>query len=218
MKLKKLGQDLLRFLGNYFLFSGISLLLKTLKINSRNRECLERLLKENKNFVVAFWHGSMLVPWYISRNHNFSALVSKSKDGALLEKVLSRWNYRVVRGSSNDGGSLALRMLLDMAASGRPIAITPDGPKGPYHKMKAGAVVVARKAGIPLILLGVGIKEKRTLKSWDQFEVPKFFTTVNLVFSDPVCLHEELSYEETSKLIEECEHKLNELQKEAGIF
>ncbi|MGE5429930.1 MAG: lysophospholipid acyltransferase family protein [Syntrophomonadaceae bacterium] len=218
MKPKKFGQDILRLLGSYFLFTGISLLLKSLKINSRNREHFDRLLGENKNFVVAFWHGSMLVPWYISRGMNFSALVSRSKDGTLLEKILKKWNYNVVRGSSNDGGSQAMKILLEAAASGRPVSITPDGPKGPYHKLKAGAVVVAKKAGIPLILLGVGVKKKRILRSWDKFEIPKFFTSINLFFSDPVCIDSELSYEETTKLIEECERKLNDLQEEAGNF
>lgn len=218
MKPKKLGQDILRFLGNYFLFSGISLLLKTLKINSRNREHFDALLKENKNFVLAFWHGSMLVPWYINRGLRFSALVSRSKDGTLLERILCKWNYNVVRGSSNDGGSQALKTLLQEASSGRPVSITPDGPKGPYHKLKAGAVVVAKRAGIPLILLGVGFKKKRNLNSWDKFEVPGFFTSVNLFFSDPVCIDNQLSYEETTKLIELCEQKLNNLQEEAGKF
>ncbi|MCU7492276.1 MAG: lysophospholipid acyltransferase family protein [Bacteroidota bacterium] len=218
MKLKKLGQDILRFLGNYFLYSGISLLLKTLKINSRNREHFDRLIKENKNFVFAFWHGSMLIPWYINKDLDFSALVSRSKDGRLLDKILTKWNYRVIRGSSNDGGSMALKLLLQAASSGRPVAITPDGPKGPYHKLKAGAVVVAKKAGIPLILVGVGVKKKRILGSWDRFELPKFFTSINLVFSDPVSVCSELSYEETTKLIEECERKLNDLQEEAGNF
>lgn len=218
MKLKKLGQDILRFLGNYFLYSGISLLLKTLKINSRNREHFDRLIKENKNFVFAFWHGSMLIPWYINKDLDFSALVSRSKDGSLLDKILTKWNYRVIRGSSNDGGSMALKLLLQAASSGRPVAITPDGPKGPYHKLKAGAVVVAKKAGIPLILVGVGVKKKRILGSWDRFELPKFFTSINLVFSDPVSVCSELSYEETTKLIEECERKLNDLQEEAGKF
>ncbi|MGE5352017.1 MAG: lysophospholipid acyltransferase family protein [Acidobacteriota bacterium] len=218
MKPKKLGQDILRFLGNYFLFSGISLLLKTLKISSRNRDHFDRLVKEDRNFVFAFWHGSMLIPWYINRDLKFSALVSRSKDGSLLEKILAKWKYRVIRGSSNDGGTQALKLLLQAATSGRPIAITPDGPKGPYHKLKAGAVVVAKKAGIPLILVGVGVKEKRILRSWDRFELPKFFTSINLVFSDPVFVSSELSYEETTKLIEECERKLNDLQEEAGNF
>lgn len=218
MKLKKIGQNTLRFLGNYFLYSGISLLCRSLKINFRNREAMDKLLSQNKNFVLAFWHGSMLIPWYINKDRNFSALVSRSKDGTLLDRVLSKWNYQVVRGSSNEGGSAALKSLVQIANSGRPIAITPDGPKGPCHKLKAGAVVVAKKAGIPLVLLGVGLKDKRTLRSWDKFEVPKFFTHVNLVFSDPICIDAELSYEETSRLIEECEQKLNELQKEAGKF
>ena len=108
--------------------------------------------------------------------------------------------------------------MIDFAKNGHSIAITPDGPKGPPRKLKAGAVVSAKKAGLPLILAGIGFKNKRLLKSWDSFQVPKFFTRANVIYSDPLYINENLGREETSKVIEECEKKLNELQSEAERF
>jgi len=57
----------------------------------------------------------MLLPWYLNRNKNFAALISKSKDGDLLAKILKHWKYEVVRGSSSTGGNVALGIMADYA-------------------------------------------------------------------------------------------------------
>jgi lysophospholipid acyltransferase (LPLAT)-like uncharacterized protein len=218
MKLKKIKQDFLRFTGNFTLFYGINVLCKTLRISVSNKEQIDKLEVQDKNYVVAFWHGTMLLPWYLNRNKNFAALISKSKDGELLGRILSHWNYDVIRGSSSSGGDVALGIMVDYAKSKSSIAITPDGPRGPAFKMKAGAVITAKKSGLPLVLLGVGYKSSRKLKSWDSFQVPYFFTKANVKFSEPIYINNNLNYDETSQIIKSCEQKLFKLQAEAEIF
>ncbi|PIW70586.1 MAG: hypothetical protein COW08_01030 [Ignavibacteriales bacterium CG12_big_fil_rev_8_21_14_0_65_30_8] len=218
MKVKKIEQAFLRKIGQHTLFQSVNLLCKSLRISYENKNIVEKLEKENKKFVLAFWHGCMLLPWYLQRNKNFAGLTSKSKDGDLLAKVLKLWNYQVVRGSSTEGGDIALGILLDFAKNGCSISITPDGPIGPYRKMKAGAVIAAKKSGLPLILVGVGYKSKKNLKSWDKFTIPKPFTKTKVIFSDPIIIKNDISYEETSKMIEKCDKLLNEIQTKAETF
>ena len=218
MKLRKFSQTVLRIFGNLFLVYLVNVLCKTLRISFSNRTAVEALENQKKNYILGFWHGTMLIPWYINRKKNFAALISKSKDGDLLAKILKNWKYEVVRGSSTSGGSVALGIMVDYAKNNSSVAITPDGPRGPMHKMKAGAVIAAKKGRIPLVLCGIGIKKKKILKSWDGFEVPMPFTKVNLIFSDPVYINENLGFSETSKIILNCETKLNELQTEAQKF
>jgi lysophospholipid acyltransferase (LPLAT)-like uncharacterized protein len=218
MKLKKVRQDFLRFIGNYVLFQLVNILCRSLRLTYVNKDVIEELERQKKNYILGFWHGTMLLPWYINRNKNFAGLTSKSKDGDLLAKILKKWNYKVLRGSSSEGGDIALGMMVDFARSGNSVAITPDGPKGPPHKLKAGAVVSAKKSELPLILVGVGFKKKRLLKSWDSFQVPKFFSKVNVVFSDPVLVDKNLDREKTSEIIEQCEKILNDIQTKAEIF
>lgn len=215
MTLKEIKRNVLRSIGKRFSFFAIDVLCKSLKIKIENGEAVQKLINEKKNFVVAFWHGSMLIGWFLHRDKNFAALVSKSKDGDLLSNILTKWNFEVARGSSHIGGKEALEILLKQADEGYSIAITPDGPTGPIYKMKAGAVITAKKAKIPLFLLGIENNKKRKLKSWDGFEVPKFFSRTVAVYSDPIFIDAELSYDETSKKIEECEELLNNLQKKA---
>lgn len=218
MNSKKINQDVLRIIGNFIIVPGINLLCKSLKIDLINKQAVDSIEKDGKNYVLAFWHGTMLLPWFVNRDNGFIGLTSKSKDGNLLAKVLKSWNYTVVRGSSHKGGDVALGVMVDYARNKKSIAITPDGPRGPARKMKAGAVVTAKKANVPLVLAGVAFKKKRMLKSWDSFEIPKFFTSAKIIFSEPIYISNSLSYDETSALIKECEIQLNKLQEEAGNF
>ncbi|MCH8940987.1 MAG: lysophospholipid acyltransferase family protein [Bacteroidetes bacterium] len=218
MKIRKLEQAFLRKLGHYTLFQIVNVLCKSLRITFKNKEVIKKLENENQKFVLAFWHGSMLLPWYLQRYKNFAGLTSKSKDGDLLARVLNLWRYNVVRGSSTEGGEIALGILLDYAKNGYSISITPDGPLGLYRKMKAGAIITAKKSGLPLVLIGVGFKRKSNLKSWDKFTVPKLFTKATVIYSNPIRIDKDLSYNETSKMIEKCEKILNQIQNEAEIF
>ena len=218
MTLKIIKHDVLRFIGNYTLFFGINILFKTLRISFINKKVIDELERDGNNYVLAFWHGTMLLPWYLHRKKNFAALISKSKDGDLLGKILKRWNYNVIRGSSSVGGDVALSIMVDYAKNNNSIAITPDGPRGPAFKLKAGAIITSKKSGLPLVLLGIGFKNKKLLKSWDSFQVPFFFTKATAVFSDPIYVDNKLGYDDTSKIIENCERQLRKLQEAADKF
>ena len=218
MKTRKLRQDFLRLIGQYIISIAVSVLCKTLRVTVTNSETLEQLAKENKNFIFAFWHGTMLLPWYLNRNKNVAALTSKSKDGDLLARLLKSWNYQVIRGSSSSGGEIALGIMVDYARNKNSVAITPDGPRGPAKKLKAGAVVTAKKSGLPLVLIGVGYNKKRVLRNWDSFQIPAFFSKANAIYSEPIIIDKNLDYEATSEMINMCEAKLDELQVKAERF
>ncbi len=218
MKFKQVKQGSLRFIGNYSIALFATVLCKTLRIKFINQNVIEKLEKNKLNYVLAFWHGSMLLSWYIHRRRDLVALISKSKDGDLLSNLLKFWDYTVVRGSSTEGGEVALGILIDYAKNNKSIVITPDGPKGPRHKLKAGAVVTAKKTGIPLILMGVGFKNKKFLKSWDKFEVPRLFSEANIIYSDPIYIDKNLTYEGTSEIIKKNEELLNSLYYKANKF
>ena len=218
MNLKKAQQDALRFASQFFITGGVTALCKSLKITVQNGATIENLKREKQNFVLAFWHGTMLLPWYLHGNPSFAALTSKSKDGDLLARILKKWKYNVVRGSSSVGGDVALGIMIDYTKNDYSIAITPDGPRGPRHKFKAGAVITAKKANVPIVLSGVGYKKRKVLKNWDKFEIPFFFSRAKIIYSDPIYVSNELNYDETSDVIEECETKLNLLQQQAQVF
>jgi lysophospholipid acyltransferase (LPLAT)-like uncharacterized protein len=211
MKLKESNRNILRKVGNILLPFIVDLLLLTVKVKlNKSKDELK-----GKNFIAAFWHGKMLIGWHLFRKNNPAAIVSTSKDGELLTRVLKHWDYDLVRGSSSKGGKEALQILIEKALEGKAIVVTPDGPLGPAKKFKAGAVIVAQRTLKPLLLTGIGYEKSVKLKSWDEFEIPYPFSRVYVEFSEPVLIEQNLSYDETSEAIKKMEDKLNELTNKA---
>ncbi len=194
------------------------MLCATLRIRRKRAESFEEFQKENKPSVVAFWHGSMLVGWFLHRprnGHTVAALVSQSEDGAILSATLARWGYTLIRGSSHIGGKEAMQVMVNAVEQGNSLCITPDGPTGPRHQMKMGAVRVAQRTQVPLFLVGISIKKKKILKSWDQFEIPLPFSTVDVYYSEPVMVSLELKDTSLNDFLIEQEKQLEELNSNA---
>lgn len=215
MKIKEIKKSILIFFGLNVLSLIVNLIVKTYRIEIINDSSLKKISNEGKQFISAFWHGKMLIPWYVHRDYKIAALVSKSKDGEILTRLLKNWNYNIVRGSSHIGGKEALQIMEDKIEEGFSFAITPDGPTGPVFKMKPGAVVLAHRKSIPLFLIGTASNKHFVFNSWDNFHVPKPFSKIAIKYSDPIYIKKETSREEISNLIAVCQTQLNKLQEEA---
>ncbi|NUN09459.1 MAG: lysophospholipid acyltransferase family protein [Ignavibacteriaceae bacterium] len=216
--MNKTKQKFLQFLGRHLTYGLVMGVCRSLKAEVINYSPLKELLDKNARVIIAFWHSTMLYPWYFHRGRNMMGLTSQSKDGEILARVLRKWGYQTARGSSHKGGKVALEIMVDYARFEGSVCITPDGPTGPVYKFKPGAVVSAKKASVPLVMLGVAYENAIKLKSWDRFEIPKPFTKVRLIFSDPVYIDKDTEYEKVSEMIIKCEEQLNGLQSEAGKF
>lgn len=165
--------------------------------------------------VVAFWHGSMLPIWWAFRGLRPTAMVSASRDGALLAQLLQDWNYRTVRGSSSQGGSAALSDLV-RAAHDHVVMLTPDGPRGPSQEMKPGAVVAAQRAGVPLLLVAARVSRSKIFdRSWDRFVLPLPFATVTLVIDVPCMISAEATRQEVDAIIAGSQQRLRTLANES---
>ena len=164
--------------------------------------------------VIAFWHGEMLPVWQyfsnkqIKENQKFNAIVSLSNDGDILSKLLNMMQYTLIRGSSSNNNVGVLKKMLEVGGKEN-ILITPDGPRGPRQKMKAGAFIVSQRTQIPLILLRCKIKNKKIFKkSWDKFELPLPFTNVDIFVINSFIVPSNLSYNELNKFILDNESKM----------
>lgn len=165
--------------------------------------------------VVAFWHGSMLPIWWAFRGLRPTAMVSASRDGALLAQLLQDWNYRTVRGSSSQGGSAALSDLV-RAAHDHVVMLTPDGPRGPSQEMKPGAVVAAQRAGVPLLLVAARVSRSKIFeRSWDRFALPLPFATITLVIDAPRMISAEATRQDVDAIIAQSQERLRTLANES---
>jgi lysophospholipid acyltransferase (LPLAT)-like uncharacterized protein len=151
--------------------------------------------------VVAFWHGEMLPVWAFFAGQDGVALVSQSRDGALLAQLLEQWGYRCIRGSSSRGGREALDELVTLARQGALVLITPDGPRGPRGVAKRGAVLCAQQAQVPLYWCRVRCRWAwRFRRSWDQFILPLPFARIEITLSAPIVVSASLDTEGVSTL------------------
>jgi lysophospholipid acyltransferase (LPLAT)-like uncharacterized protein len=164
----------------------VGLLARTWRFRIRNAEGWQRLRATNKPWVFALWHATLLPIAYRHSNEGVAVLVSQHRDGELIARVLAAWGNTTVRGSTTRGGSRALLAMIDELERGVPVAVTPDGPRGPALKFQSGALVAAQRANVPVIPMLVHADRAWRLKSWDRFMIPKFFARVTIAYGDPV--------------------------------
>ena len=146
-------------------------------------ESRQHLTRHEGPVMFALWHNRLffaLEGFRRFRRRPIYALVSASRDGAWLDAFLATGGVRTVRGSSSRRGREAVGALLAKLREGHDIGITPDGPRGPMYDFKRGAFIVARRADVPVLLIGCRFESAWRLKSWDGFYVPKPFSRVHL--------------------------------------
>jgi lysophospholipid acyltransferase (LPLAT)-like uncharacterized protein len=139
---------------------------------------------EDEPVVVVVWHNRLFLVAELFRRFGrvrpFYSLVSASKDGAWLDAFLESLGMRTVRGSSSRLGREAVAALVEELKAGHHVGITPDGPRGPCYDFKAGALIVARRARAPLLLIGGEFRCAWRLATWDRFYVPMPFSRVRV--------------------------------------
>ncbi len=130
--------------------------------------------------IFAAWHNRlalslMLYERYVRRrqkDRKLVCLVSASKDGGLLARIMELFNVIPVRGSSSRRGAQALRELVALGQLGRDLAITPDGPRGPCYVVRDGVIATAQLTGLTIVPVSYRLNWKIRLKSWDRFQLP----------------------------------------------
>ncbi|MFI5231527.1 MAG: lysophospholipid acyltransferase family protein [Gemmatimonadales bacterium] len=163
----------------------VGLLARTWRIRARNADGWLRMRAEKKPWVFALWHAVLLPVAYKHSDEGVAVLVSQHRDGELIARVLAAWGNSTVRGSTTRGGSRALLAMIKELEQGIPVAVTPDGPKGPAREFQPGALIAAQRAGVPVIAIAVHADRAWRLKSWDRFMIPKFFARVTFAYGEP---------------------------------
>ena len=140
-------------------------------------------------YIGALWHNRLLLlPHVLKRflpQRTGAALISASRDGALLADLVRRFGFDVVRGSTSRKGAAAMLQLADIMANGRDAVITPDGPRGPAYEIGAGIVFLAQKSGAAVVPINIEYENCWRLKSWDRFILPRPFSAVRVIFAAP---------------------------------
>jgi lysophospholipid acyltransferase (LPLAT)-like uncharacterized protein len=164
-----------------------------------------------KPVIFCLWHNRLAISMVVHRRHRrkLAALVSASRDGALLSAVLDRFGVEQVRGSSSRRGPQALLELTTRGEMGYDLAVTPDGPKGPRYIVQAGVISLAQVTGLPIIAVTCNTYRKACLKSWDRFQIPLPFSRCELKLNKPLFVPREACAIKREELRRELEANLN---------
>jgi lysophospholipid acyltransferase (LPLAT)-like uncharacterized protein len=168
---------LIIFLGYWV----IRLIGSTLRVCVSYEEGAQKTVGE-RPLVASFWHSCIIPSTYLFRNLGIRVMSSNSYDGEYMGRIIHKFGYVAVKGSSSRNAVRALLGLRRALEDGRAVAFTLDGPRGPRHKVKPGPVALARSSGAALTMYYAAVDKAWTLKTWDRLMVPVPFSRVLVRF------------------------------------
>lgn len=190
----------------YYIIMLIKLTLKIEIIGKEN-------MSEEKPYVLALWHSkvvaTVLALGFIKKR---AGLASPSADGELISVPLEKLGYKMIRGSSGKDSVKGLVQLIKAVKEGYTIGTPLDGPKGPRFEAKQGMMYVAQKSGRPMVFMGAAYSKKWVLsKTWDKCQIPKPFSKVVCVISEPFYLEKSIPVEDYKEIVEKKLNDINEV-------
>ncbi len=172
--------------------------------------------RENKSFIVCFWHGRIMLMRYCwDMAKPICMLISEHQDGQLIARTNTHFGTKAVVGSSSRGGAKAVREMVRLLNSGTYVGITPDGPRGPRMRSGEGLITVARLAGVPIIPVSYSTSRGKHLSSWDRFLVAKPFGKGVIVWGQPIEVARNADKEAIEDTRTRIEDSLNTITREA---
>ena len=136
--------------------------------------------------IGPFWHRAVIPATYYFRGRGIAVVTSRSFDGEYIARIIERFGFVAVRGSSSRGGSGALLGMNRVLVSGHIAAFTIDGPRGPRFVAKPGPVMLARMSGVPILCFYLACQRPWILRSWDAMMVPRPFSRVHVRWTKPI--------------------------------
>ncbi|MCA1564105.1 MAG: lysophospholipid acyltransferase family protein [Acidobacteria bacterium] len=136
--------------------------------------------------IYTSWHNSVFLATYFWRGRGIAVMTSRSFDGEYIARFIQRFGYGAPRGSSSRGAVGALVEMVKLVRQGRPAGFTIDGPRGPRHVAKMGAVLLAKKTGAPVLPFSVNPERYYAAPSWDGLQIPYPFTRARVLIAPPI--------------------------------
>ncbi len=185
---KKIKIAITSFFGQWL----FQLLFKLNKIEVKGEENLINLINSGRPIMVCVWHGRLVFPsWYLRlKTTNVHAIASRHTDAEIMARILRRWGYGLIRGSTRKGGKAVVQKMADVFKNAGIIAVTNDGPKGPPRIAKAGSTGLALQYNVQIVTITGSATKFWQMKSWDRSMLPKPFGTIHIIVSPPLDISE----------------------------
>jgi lysophospholipid acyltransferase (LPLAT)-like uncharacterized protein len=157
-----------------------------MRIREENRQPSEELHARGGRLIVCLWHDEMFALIPQAKKLKLAAIISASHDGDMLARILASKNVGAVRGSSRRGGAKALLAMAHLMQHEQTNAvITVDGPAGPWHKVKDGALFLAHQTNAHILPVRIHHNCAWRAPTWDKFQVPLPFSSAIVRYGAP---------------------------------
>ncbi|MFZ0732239.1 MAG: lysophospholipid acyltransferase family protein [Candidatus Sulfotelmatobacter sp.] len=155
----------------------IRLLGPTLRVSVSYEDGAQKTLEE-RPLVASFWHECMIPATYLFRDMGIRVMSSFSYDGEYMGRIIRRFGFVAVKGSSSRNPIRALLGLRRALEDGWTVAFSLDGPRGPRRKVKPGPSGLARSSGLAMTAFHAAVDRAWILHSWDRMMIPRPFSRV----------------------------------------
>ncbi|MFH1672137.1 MAG: lysophospholipid acyltransferase family protein [Pseudomonadota bacterium] len=210
-KLEELKHNLIGLAGKGL----INLIFGSMRIQVIGFEAVQQLV-ESQKIIFACWHSRILMGSYLYQGWGAAIMVSQSKDGEIIARILSRQGHRIVRGSTSRGGARALAKMIRILKKDKCFGtVIPDGPRGPCCKVQPGVVTLAKKTGCPIVPISYSARKIKVFDSWDRFVLPYPFTKGTFIYGNPIFVPKGSTPKKEKELCVRLEKELNRITKQA---
>jgi lysophospholipid acyltransferase (LPLAT)-like uncharacterized protein len=192
----------------------LRILYMTMRVEHRGVDVVEPFLRADKRYIQAFWHARLLPMAFCRHGPRVNVMISQHRDGELIARTVSRLGMHVTRGSTTRGGAGALREAVRRLEAGFDLAVTPDGPRGPRHRVQAGVIEAARLSGAPIVPATFSARPARFLNSWDRFLLPYPFSRGLFLYGEPMTVPRDLDPATREALRKQLEDRLRDLTRQ----
>ncbi|MCX8107356.1 MAG: lysophospholipid acyltransferase family protein, partial [Verrucomicrobiae bacterium] len=173
--------------------------------------------------IFAIWHNRLALSlvlyrracrMYRTSGHwvtappRMAAMVSASRDGGFLARVLELFGVQPVRGSTSRRGPQAMLELTTWAEHGYDLAVTPDGPRGPREIVQDGILALAQVTRLPIVPVSYQLRLKYVVPSWDRFQIPLPFGRCNVVLDQTLTVDRHATSDQREQARSELERRL----------
>lgn len=169
-----------------------------------------------KQCIYVMWHANQFLVHGLPDRNKINILISNSLDGQIVAYVSEKWGFKVHRGSAGRKGAVsATKALYEALTRGENVAIMVDGPHGPYHEVKRGAIALSIDSNVPIVPVHWYSEEKtfKTFPSWDKMKSPVGDCKIINIYGKPI-FPEGKNEDELAKCIKESLYELEQIAPE----
>ncbi len=192
-------------------YAFIRLIGPTLRVCVSREEGAQQTVGQ-RPLIISFWHACIIPATYLFRDAGIRVMSSNSYDGEYMGRIIRKFGFVAVKGSSSRNAVRALLGLRRALQQGWAVAFTVDGPRGPRYKVKPGPVALARSSAVPLTMFHIAVESAWVLKTWDRLIIPKPFSRVLMRFGKLVPVPADASDEVLDRYQQELQNSLDRVR------